>query len=675
MSSEIGAVAPAELGSARVPVPAKGLEFLGPFHGSGFRRPRYLVRRADGQVAQLPDLLYRTAQHVDGRRDLGGLAALLRDDGHDLTAEQVGFLVEDRLVPAGLVAPGAPAGGGPAPGRPPSGRPARGDHLFMLRLRTALVPESMVWRIAGPLRPLFRAPLVVVVLAAFVAIDVAVVAVHGWDGLLRAGREFSAAPSLTLAVLGVIVVAGVFHEVGHVTACRYGGATPGSMGVGVYLVWPAFYSTVTDAYRLSRTGRLRTDLGGVYFNAIVLSGLGAGYLATGQAWLLAALVVWHVETAWQFLPSLRLDGYYILADLVGVPDLFNRMRPLLRGLWRRDYSDPLVADLKPWVRRVVTAWVLLVVPFLLYFVVLFAVLAPQLAPVSWRSLTALGAQTAAAVGEGRIPAAVLDSLRIVLLVLPWAAGTYLVLRLLRRITRWMGTGVARLRRSPAPAGRAPARRPPPVPRPATPAVAGASRGLWVGLSAATIVVLAAAIAGVVTHGNRTPIAMPEGSAGADVLGVANTGGQQAGGPDVRGPLPVGVSGPPTLFGRVITVLDPATVVVDVAGQPVTVQVVGVDTAATPVCAADDATEFARRMLADAAVTLVPDPTLPPPAQDAPAWPAYLVLDDQQSYTDAAITAGWAGAGQGRYRTGFLAEQDQAQRENAGMWGPPCDRPV
>ena len=34
------------------------------------------------------------------------------------------------------------------------------------------------------------------------------------------------------------------------------------MGAGLYLVWPAFYTDVTDSYRLGRAGRLRTDLGG-----------------------------------------------------------------------------------------------------------------------------------------------------------------------------------------------------------------------------------------------------------------------------------------------------------------------------------------------------------------------------------------------------------------------------
>lgn len=134
----------------------------------------------------------------------------------------------------------------------------------------------------------------------------------------------------------------------------------------------------------------------------------------------------------------------------------------------------------------------------------------------------------------------------------------------------------------------------------------------------------------------------------------------------------GAGGPPTLFGRVSAVLDPATAVVEVDQRMITVSVIGLD--ATPACAVDQATAFARGMLADQAVTLVPDPTLPAdPA--APTWPAYLVLDTQQSYTDAAIAAGWAEAGQGRYRSGFLDRQQEAQDAGAGMWGPPCNRPT
>ena len=75
-------------------------------------------------------------------------------------------------------------------------------------------------------------------------------------------------------MLGLAVASMLFHECGHAAACRYGGARPGVIGVGFYVVWPAFYTNVTDAYRLGRAGRIRTDLGGVYFNAVFVLAAG-----------------------------------------------------------------------------------------------------------------------------------------------------------------------------------------------------------------------------------------------------------------------------------------------------------------------------------------------------------------------------------------------------------------
>ena len=52
------------------------------------------------------------------------------------------------------------------------------------------------------------------------------------------------------------------------------------------------------------------------------------------------------------LPFLRLDGYYVVSDLVGVPDLFRRIGPVLRSAIPFRAPEPEVAELKPWVRRV-----------------------------------------------------------------------------------------------------------------------------------------------------------------------------------------------------------------------------------------------------------------------------------------------------------------------------------
>ena len=34
----------------------------------------------------------------------------------------------------------------------------------------------------------------------------------------------------------------------------------------------------------------------------------------------------------QLLPLLRFDGYYVLSDLTGVPDILSRIKPIFRSL-------------------------------------------------------------------------------------------------------------------------------------------------------------------------------------------------------------------------------------------------------------------------------------------------------------------------------------------------------
>src|SRR5438445_11346147 len=97
----------------------------------------------------------------------------------------------------------------------------------------------------------------------------------------------------------------------------------------------------------------------------MLSALGI-YLLTHFEVLIAVILLLQFEMIHQFLPFLRLDGYYMIADLTGVPDIFARIKPVLTSFipWRR--ADKRVTELKAWVRIVVTPWVLLTAALILY---------------------------------------------------------------------------------------------------------------------------------------------------------------------------------------------------------------------------------------------------------------------------------------------------------------------
>ncbi|WP_448639880.1 hypothetical protein [Geodermatophilus sp. URMC 63] len=399
---------------------APGTELLGEYRDSAYEDPRFIIRRVDGQVMQVPRLLYRLAGSLDGRDAEQVAADLSAELDRELTADQVTFLVEQRLRPAGIVAPDhIDALVAEAEGGTPQA-PVRADPLLALRHRAGVIPASVTWRIAGFFRPLFTRPVWLAVVAALLAVDVWMVAQGDALGRLESAVvDVARHPGLVLALLGLTVVFSAFHECGHVTACRYGGGRPGDIGVGLYIVWPAFYSKVTDSYRLDRVGRLRTDLGGVYFNCIAMLTLGLCYLATGEPWLLIGLVSMHTQTAWQFLPNLRMDGYYVLADLVGVPELFGFVGPTVRSLLPGRPPHPLLRKLRPRARRVVVLWVALIVPTLFAWLVAVLVAVPHLLPAAWQASLEYLRHLDAGARSGDVLATTLGVLQLFLLALPW----------------------------------------------------------------------------------------------------------------------------------------------------------------------------------------------------------------------------------------------------------------
>lgn len=338
-----------------------GVQLIGEMAGSGYRTPPALVRRADGQVLQLTPLLYLVLAAADGRRGCAEIAATVgRAVGRGVTEDDVRTLVDGRLRPLGLLRR--------ADGSRPEVR--RSDPLIGLKPRFAVTDPQTTRRLTDPFRPLFHP----VVVAAVVAIFAAVV---GWvffeRGLTASAYDAFERPHLLLLVFVVSVLSAGFHEFGHAAAARYGGAEPGAMGAGLYLVWPAFYTDVTDSYRLGRAGRIRTDLGGLYFNAFVVVLTFGWWWWTGWEALLLLVATQVLQMVQQLLPLLRFDGYHVLADLAGVPDLYQRIRPTLAGLLPHRWRSPENRVLTPWARAVITLWVLVTVP--LMALMLFAVIA------------------------------------------------------------------------------------------------------------------------------------------------------------------------------------------------------------------------------------------------------------------------------------------------------------
>lgn len=394
---------------------AEGVELLGEYQGAGFTSPVYLARRSDEQVVQLSQFLFQLLGAIDGQRGPAELAAQVSTVTERKLSESGAQYLLGKLAPLGLLDTNDSAGHLDNP-------------MLGLRLRRTLVPTPLVNRLSGVLQALFWPPVVVIALLNFV---IASVWLFTSTSVVSNLRSVVAEPWQVLLILALLSASRLFHECGHAAACTYGGARPGIIGFGVYLVWPAFFTNVTDAYRLDRRGRLRTDLGGIYFNSLFVLALTAAYLATGVPAFLAAVLFTQLEMLQQLLPIVRLDGYYILGDLVGVPELFGRVKPILTSLIFRGPTHQRVQELRPRVRVIVTLWVLFTVPLLAGYLGFFVLTLPQVAVALYDAWVSQASGLRQAVASFQPISIVVDTVSLATLLIP-PLGTILVLASMAR---------------------------------------------------------------------------------------------------------------------------------------------------------------------------------------------------------------------------------------------------
>ncbi|MER7836083.1 hypothetical protein ABTY98_09230 [Streptomyces sp. NPDC096040] len=411
-----------------VPRPSAGLRLHGEYQGSGFTEPKYIARRGDGQVVQLSRLLYLVASSVDGVRDAEAIAHRVSARfGREVSGENIRYLVEKKLEPLGVTVPeGQEDDEVDAP---------RSDLLLALKGHRVIFDERRTARIARSLAWLHRPVVVALVLASAVGMDVWL---FGFFGAIEPVLEVLDQPVLILVVFVLTVASLVFHEFGHASACRYGGARPGCIGCGLFLIWPSMYTDVTDVYRIGRAGRLRTDLGGVYFNVVFMLAMAGAYFATGAQFFLATVYLGHFEILEQLMPAVRLDGYYILGDLAGVPDLYGKIRPILLALVpgpKGDKAREEVAGLKKSAHAIVATWVLTMVPLIIGELGYALWNLPRILTTMTRSLTGQLLGTGSAFVDGKIVEGLVGTIGCVMLLCPMAGVVYLSVKIGGRIFR------------------------------------------------------------------------------------------------------------------------------------------------------------------------------------------------------------------------------------------------
>ncbi|MCL2305556.1 MAG: hypothetical protein FWC43_09455 [Planctomycetaceae bacterium] len=127
----------------------------------------------------------------------------------------------------------------------------------------------------------------------------------------------------------------IFHEFGHGLTCKYFGGECHEMGVMILVLTPCLYCNVSDSWMLPSTWhRIAIGIAGVYIECILAA------ICTYIWWFstpgllnylcLNVMFISSVSTIlFNINPLLRYDGYYILSDLLEIPNLRQKATTLL----------------------------------------------------------------------------------------------------------------------------------------------------------------------------------------------------------------------------------------------------------------------------------------------------------------------------------------------------------
>lgn len=206
-------------------------------------------------------------------------------------------------------------------------------HNYLFFRVPLLKPDAWLDRWAPRVAPLYSRTFLLLTLVALVWGCVEVY--RQWDG-------FAATLVDTLSGSGFVsygvalVFAKFLHELGHAfTAKRFGCRVP-TMGVAFLVLWPVAYTDTNEVWKLTeRRRRLAVAAAGVLTElamaawATLIWALLPDGAARSIAFLLAT-TTWVSTLVINLSPFMRFDGYFLLSDALGVPNLHARAFALAR---------------------------------------------------------------------------------------------------------------------------------------------------------------------------------------------------------------------------------------------------------------------------------------------------------------------------------------------------------
>ncbi|QDV57166.1 efflux RND transporter periplasmic adaptor subunit [Rosistilla oblonga] len=208
---------------------------------------------------------------------------------------------------------------------------------FWIKLPLPIV-DHLIRSSAGLLAPIFS-PLAIAAACLIMLVGIVSVAMQ-WDRFIASSAAIFS-PSTWVATLVTWIVLKFLHELAHAAAARRYGCETTQVGIVLVLLAPLAYVDVTTSWRLrSRWQRIAIAAAGMYLELTI-----AAIAAIAWCWVDSPVFTFHLYNVilaaslstllFNANPLMRFDGYYILTDLLQLPNLAGEGSMAIRDLASR----------------------------------------------------------------------------------------------------------------------------------------------------------------------------------------------------------------------------------------------------------------------------------------------------------------------------------------------------
>lgn len=235
-------------------------------------------------------------------------------------------------------------------------KPALQRAQNLLFLQVPLVDPDRALRRVAPLLRIVFGPVGLLIwgLVAFLALSTLV---QRWESVIDASSAVFAAPNPIL-LFASFTLSKALHELGHAGMCRRHGGAVHTLGVMLLIFAPIPYADVSSAWGFrSRPARVAVGASGMLVDVFVASLATLAWSSTPAGPVNdAAFSLMLTSAIYAFVinanPLMRFDGYYILSDLIDVPNLAaqssaafgNAVRKFFLGQPTSRDQDDVVVD-------------------------------------------------------------------------------------------------------------------------------------------------------------------------------------------------------------------------------------------------------------------------------------------------------------------------------------------